>query len=138
MTATLLGPIDRPVQLTLDLRTATVRVSHAKEVRPYWQHIDNADLGGELHAKAPGVRAVLSAEPRADGLWVGYHDVLLAQSGSSGPTRPHDSRGDALVSAAYQLMAHCEAVLAQNGAAPRADATAARRLLRWVRQLDLV
>jgi hypothetical protein len=35
-------------------------------------------------------------------------------------------------------MKHCEAVLAQNGTAPKADARAARQLVGWLRQLDLL
>lgn len=138
MTATLPTAIDRPIQLTLELRTPSVRVSRAKQARPYWQRVDLADVGAELHAIATGVRALLTADRRVDGLWVGYHDLVLGQGGSSGPTRTQPERNDALVSAAYQLVRHCEEVLAQNGSASRSDATAARQVIRWLRQLDLL
>lgn len=135
-----LQPVTMPsaVQLTLDLRAPTAKRTGSGEQRPYWEHVDLADVGGELRARRAGVQAILSAERRADGLWVGYHDLMLGTSGSSGPTRPQSSRDDALVSAAYQLMKHCDAVLARNGSLPRADARAARQLVTWLGQIDLL
>jgi hypothetical protein len=84
------------------------------------------------------VKALLTAVRRSNGYWVGYHDLVLGRGGSSGPTRPHVSRQDALVSAAYQVVKHCEMVLAQIGTAPRSDAKAARHLVGWLHQLDLL
>jgi hypothetical protein len=138
MTAILRFPNGTPVQLTLNLLAPSARRCRAEERHPFWDYIDGADLGGELHARRPGVKALLTAERRADGSWIGYHDLVLGAGGSSGPTRPQITRDDALVSAAYPVAKHCEAVLAQNGTAPRIDATVARQLLRWLRQLDVL
>jgi len=44
---------------------------------------DYADVGGELHVSRPGVRAILGAEQRADGRWVGYHDMLIGQTAAA-------------------------------------------------------
>lgn len=124
-----------PIQLTLELcATSTPR----RRERPFWDYIDDADLGGELRGRAPGVRVFLSAEQRKDGLWVGYHDLLLGDGGSNGPTPALPARQDALASAAYRVMEHCEQVLAQNGACKKADARAAKRLLGWLQRLDLL
>ena len=137
MSATSLPALDRPVQLTLNLLAPSARPC-SQERRPYWEYVDEADLGGELHARRPSVRVVLAAERQSDGPWIGYHDLVLGKDGSSGPTRRPATRQDALVSAAYHLVMHCEAVLAQNGAATRKDATAVRQLIRWLGQLDLL
>ncbi len=139
MTATLLVPTDRPVQLALDLRTRMTRPCGQRKHRPYWQRVDLADVGGDLHARSRDVRALLGAEQRRqDGLWIGYHDLVLGHSGSSGSTRPQSTRGDALVGAAYQMSQHCEAVLRRSRTAPRTEVAAARQLLGWLHQLDLV
>ena len=137
MIATSLAPIDRPVQLTLTLVAGPIRRRSALEQRPYWDDVDLADLGGELHARRPGVKALLGAEIRPDGTWVGYHDLLLRWDGSNGSTRPHASREDALISAAYQLADRCHAVISRK-AVTKSDVTAARQLMRWLQQLDLV
>jgi len=137
MTATLPAPTARPVQLTLDLRAPSGTGGRSGS-RSYWDRADLADLGGELHARRPGVRAVLTAQRRRDGSWVGYHDLVLGASGTSGPTRPQSTRTDALVSAAYGLARHCHGVLARASAEPREAVTAARQLLRWLDQLGLV
>jgi hypothetical protein len=136
----MIAPSLSPVQLCLELRTkaSRTRVSVTGAFRSYWDQIDLADVGGELHARRPRVKALLTADPRSDGSWIGYHDLVLGSGGSSGPTRPQTTRVDALVSAAYMVVKHCDAVLAQNGTAPRSDARAARQLLRWLRQLDLL
>jgi hypothetical protein len=128
-------PLARPVQLTLNLRSSSARCR--REPKPYWDYVDNADLGGELRARRPGVQALLTAEKRPDGSWVGYHDLVLGSDGSSGPTRPLPTRQDALLSAAYHMARHCERVLARNGRTPKVDATGARLLLRWFAELDL-
>ena len=137
MIATSLAPIDRPVQLTLTLVARPNRRHSALEQRPYWDDIDLADLGGELHARRPGVKALLGADARRDGMWVGYHDLVLGRDGTSGSTRAHATREDALISAAYQLAEHCHAVISRT-TVTKSNVTAARQLLRWLQQLDLV
>ena len=138
MIATSTAPLDRPVQLTLNLRSPSARRCRAQDRRPYWDCVDNADLGGELRARRPGVKALLTAERRSDGSWVGLHDLVLGHDGSSGTTRPLPTRQDALVSAAYRMAEYCDGVLRLNGTAPKTHATGARQLLRWVRNLDLM
>jgi hypothetical protein len=129
-----------PVQLCLELRTTAsrTRLLVQRSPRPYWDRVDLADVGGELRARRTGVKAVLIAELRSDHSWVGYHDLVIGTEGSSGPTRPQASRQDALVSAAYHVLKHCEAVLARNGAAPSGHARAARQIVTWLRGLDLL
>jgi hypothetical protein len=138
MTATLHLAITRPVQLTLDLRAPTARRTRAVERRPYWAYVDLADLGTDLCARRPGVSALLAAERRRDGSWVGYHDLLLDNGGTSGETRPQSSRQDALASAAYGLAGHCQALLSQRNGRMTPSTTAARQLLRWLAQIDLL
>ena len=138
MIATSYAPIDRPVQLTLTLVTRPTRRRSAPQQRPYWDDVDLADLGGELHARRPGVKALLGADSRPDGTWIGYHDLLLGREGSNGCTRPHATREDALITAAYQMASHCQGILSMNGTAPRGEATGARQILRWLGNLDLL
>ena len=53
-------PLARPVQLTLDLRSSSARCRC--EPKPYWDYVDNADLGGELRVRRAGIQALLTAE----------------------------------------------------------------------------
>jgi hypothetical protein len=137
MTAVLAIPL-HPVQLTLDLRTPTVRRLRIDDRRPYWQHVDLADLGGELRARRPGINALVTAHQSQDGRWIGYHDLVLDQTGSSGATRPQSTRGDALASAAHGMAQHCNMILARRGGGPTSTMTATRQLLRWLAQVDLL
>ena len=136
----MIAPPLRPVQLCLELRTRAPgrRAATTAVPRPYWDHVDLADIGGELRAARDGVKALLTAERQSDRSWVGYHDLVLGGGGSSGSTRPQVSRQDALASAAYQMVKHCELVLAQNGTVSRAEAQAARQIVRWLNQLDVL
>ena len=137
MTAVFTVPL-HPVQLTLDLRTPTVRRLRIDDRRPYWQCVDLADVGGDLRARRPGINALVTAQQGEDGQWIGYHDLVLERTGSSGATRPQATRGDALASAAYGMAQHCQVILSQRGSYPSATATASRQLLRWLSQLDLL
>lgn len=137
MTAPMFAPL-HPVQLTLDLRAPTARRRRADERRPYWQSIDLADVGGELRAYRPGVRALIAAHRSDDGRWIGYHDLVLGHVGSSGSTRPQFTRQDALASAAHGLAQPCRTIIARQGSTPKAAVTASRHLMHWLAQLDLL
>ncbi len=126
-----------PVQLTLELRGVSRPIGRTAR-RPYWEHVDLADLGGELRAARRGVRVVLGAERRSDGAWTGYHDLALPANGSDGVTKPQPCRYDALVSAAHTLARHCERVLSRHQLTHRDEVRAARAVLRWLEVLDLL
>jgi len=139
MTATLPSPTDPAVQLPLDLWSRPSQSRRRSGTRPYWEHVDVVDHGGTLHARRPGVRALLAAEKRPDGSWVGYHDLLLiGDAGTSGPTRPQSCRSDALVCAAHGLARRCQHVLAHATAEPRPTVQAARQVARWLDQLGVL
>jgi hypothetical protein len=127
-----------PVQLVLDLRAPTARLPRSMERRPYWDAVDMADLGGTLCARRPGVRAVIDAQCGPTGLWLGYHDVLLGQLGSSAVTRPQPTRQDALASAAHAVAQTCRRILAAPGHHVLATTCAARQVIRWLGELDLL
>lgn len=97
-----------------------------------------ADLGGELQARNHAVRVSLTAQPTSDGAWPGYYDALFSQSGVSGPTRPLSTRQDALTSAAHDVMRHCQRLITSATGQPRADARAAKEVIRWLELLDLL
>jgi hypothetical protein len=137
MTATPPALTDRPVQLTLDLWAGSER-RRCVVRRPYWDQVDLADHGGELHARRPGIRALLSAQRRSDGAWVGYHDLVLRGGGSNGATRPQSARTDALASAAYELSRYCHRLLGHAPHEPKDAVTGARQVLRWLDGLGVL
>lgn len=138
MTATLPAPADLlGVQLVLDLWSPRPRRRTAV-ARPYWDDVHLVDHGGALLARRPGVRAVLGAERRADGSWVGSHDLFLLGDGSSSATRPQSTRADALACAAYDLARYCQRVIAAAPHESVPTVRAARRLLGWLDHLGLM
>jgi len=135
------GPTtDRPVQLTFQLLTLLPRGVARRPVprRPYWIHVDSADVGGDLRANNQRVRVRLDAHAAADGTWTAYYDLLLSQSGVSGPTRPLPTRQDALSSAAYAIAKHCRWLVANPDGQARDTVRAAREVIRWLELLDLL
>lgn len=135
MNAATYAAAERAGQLRLAVRT---RGARRAEPRPYWDHADLADVGGELRAGRPGVKVILAAEQLPNGGWTGYYDLVLPSDGCDGTTPPLETRADALTSAAYQLVRYCEHILAANGSAPRDNARAARQLIAWLRDLALL
>jgi hypothetical protein len=133
------GPTtDHPVQLTFQLcgtrQPGATRTTSSP--RPYWTHVDTADVGGELQARNQSARVRIGAHQSVDGTWTGYYDACFAQSGASGPIRTMSSRQDVLASAAYSVARHCRWVLANTQ--PRDSLRAAREVLRWLEVLDLL
>jgi hypothetical protein len=131
---------DHPVQLSFQLRAFRPRGAArvAAPRRPYWTSVDTADVGGDLRARNHCVHVRLDAQAATDGTWTAYYDLLLAQSGVSGPTRPLPTRQDALNSAAYAIAKHCRGLVANPGGQARETVRAAREVIRWLEVLDLL
>jgi hypothetical protein len=135
------GPsTDHPVQLTFQLIALVPRgvARPAAPRRPYWIDVDTVDVGGDLRARNHCVRVRLDAHAANDGTWIAYYDLLLSQSGVSGPTRPMPTRQDALNSAAYAIAKHCRWLVANPGGQARDSVRAAREVIRWLELLDLL
>jgi hypothetical protein len=128
-----------PVQLCLDLVNPQSRRGRSlrSTARSYWDSVDLADVGGDLHARNRSVRVILSASRRPDHTWLGSYDLLLGDDGTSGVTRLQVSRQDAIASAAYCVARHCQMVL-DRGARSRGDSRGASEVLRWMTTLDLL
>jgi hypothetical protein len=133
-----IAPPLAPVQLCLELRTRPSRRRTSTPPRPYWDHVDLADVGGELHARSSNARVILTATRRADSSWVGAYDLLLGDDGVSGTTKAHTARQDALVSAAYRVADYCRSILERKAAHPSCDLGAANHVMRWLVHLDLL
>ena len=106
--------------------------------RPYWDHVDLADVGGELRAVGSVVRVSLEAIRRSDSTWVGAYDLLLRGDGASGMTKAYTTRQDALVSAAYRVNEYCQSILERKGTNLAADVRAANHVVRWLELIDLL
>jgi hypothetical protein len=129
-----------PVQLCLQLITRSPRgMRRARSAqRAYWDSVDLADLGGDLRARNQHTRVVLGASQRPDQTWLGYFDVLSGDDGVSGLTKPQLTRQDALASAAYCVSQHCRSTIGHPAAHCRHSVRAAREVLRWMTNLDLL
>ena len=123
-------------QLSLDLRGAPCGTTRG--VRPYWEQVDLADLGGELRAKRSGVRVLLGADADHRGLWTGYFDLVVPGGGIDGSTKPMPSRRDALVTSAHRVARYCENALSTDQPLPRDHARAAGQVLGWLGLLDVL
>lgn len=136
----MIAPSLRPVQLCLELRTRAPgrRSSRSAAPRPYWDQVDLADIGGELRAQAATVRVALDATQCADTTWVGIYDVLLRCDGTSGTTKAQPTRQDALVSAAYRVSDYCKSIVDRKASYSSCDRRAAKSILSWLTQLDLL
>jgi hypothetical protein len=128
-----------PVQLTLQL--CSQRPGSLRAARPrlsYWERVDLADVGGDLQARTHAVRVLLAAQAEG-GAWTGYYDALFfSGTGISGPTRPMPSRLDALSTASHAVARHCRRILDSSTSRSRADLRAAKEVMQWLEQLDLL
>jgi hypothetical protein len=142
MTASSL-PGDQPVQLTLELIGRSSRAvrtpSRASPPRPFWDVVDLVDVGGPtLRACGRAVRVRLDVDQTAPGDWIAHHDLVLAASGTSAPTRRQLTRGDALGSAAHAVARHCRSILLNPERQRREDLRSAKEVIRWLESLDLL
>lgn len=129
----------QPVQLCLDLVTRPCRPGRSPRSAPraYWDYVDLADVGGELRARGPNARAAIASAQSTAGVWTATFDLLLCRGGTSGTTKPQETRGDAITSAAYAIALYCRTV-ASDATCGRVDVRAAREVLRWLTELDVL
>jgi hypothetical protein len=121
-------------QLHLELTGRAVR----RRRDAFWDIADVIDTGGPtLRAVGRGVRLRLDVDQTASGQWIAEHDIVLDCHGSSGRTRPHPGRSDALAAAAYEVARLCWSI--QRGTKRCRDGVrASAAVLRWLEDLDLL
>jgi hypothetical protein len=136
--STTLQPAGQAMQMGFDFRPVGAPAPPARA--PFWSHLDGADLGqASLQARRGTEIAALLGARQITGGWVGDWDVRLTVDGTSGESaKLQRDRGDALMTAADAIHSYCQAVLRHPAGRPRVDLQAARELVRWVKDLDLL